>query len=779
MMEEGWWIDDEFTKWQPASCMMHTYKPQELSSCLSNANIVFIGDSITRQQFYGAVQLVDPTIDTDGPRHSNRKFFAEGLTFEFWWDPYLNTTLTQKRLLGQVPGPRPSLLVVGSGAWQLRYLDDDYFEPWQAAVDQVFNAATLQPNIADALLLSPVTQPEYSVLAEERANTMTEARVNAMNEHLKSRQAQVNAGPSFGIPFVWNQVGQQASNVTEDGLHFSTVVTHIQAQLAMNFRCNNEQSKQFPLDTTCCFAYPQPRWYQLFFILMFLVWVPVGYFVISSGSASSLTHHLFPSQSVLQAMFIFGLCVMYMYFGDRTQLFGKIQKNFDPLVFTGLIVLSGIVGLLNIQKKKEGDQGFLNRHQTDEWKGWMQIIILVYHFCGASGTSGIYNPVRILVAAYLFQTGYGHFFFFYKKADFGMMRILNVMVRLNFLTFVLQYLMNTDYLSYYFTPLVSFWFLVIWVVMYVGHGWNKVPLFMMTKLVVSCIMTTFFIKKEGILEFIFDLLSTIFNIHWNPAEWRFRLSLDAYVVYIGMLCAYAFIKCNEMKLSDRPIWPRLKLAAVALSILSFMWYFWFELTRENKIVYNQSHPYISWIPILAFAVLRNATVRLRNAHSGTFAYIGKISLETFIGQFHIWLAGDTKGLLVLFPPVNWVQGLGWWFNLAISSMIFLFVCQATSTTTHEISTWLCAKANGPVEKNNTYQAVPLLPTNAQTAPTQGSKSQSENTENNEAGPNQEEGEGEWTAAPVKQPSLLNRVLSDARVRSLLFIVIVGLANRLC
>lgn len=382
-----------------------------------------------------------------------------------------------------------------------------------------------------------------------------------------------------------------------------------------------------------------------------------------------------------------------MFFGDRTQIFGKAQKQFSPWEFGSMLILTLAVGLSTLKHPKRdpalSDGGFLNREQTDEWKGWMQLVILIYHYWGASSISGIYNPVRVLVAAYLFQTGYGHFFFFYKKGDFGLARVVSVLVRLNLLTVALEYAIGNDYLSYYFTPLVSFWFLVIWVTMYVANKYNKTPWVLGLKLVVACAFTNWLIYYPGVLEQVFAALELVANVHWNTKEWRFRLGLDAYIVYVGMIVAYACIRFKELKIAEYIIWPSIKRYSILAAAATMIWYFWFELTCKNKFVYNDYHPFISWLPILAFTFLRNATPRIRNTTSNFFVFFGGCSLETFIGQFHMWLAGDTKGLLVLITPASWTNGLGWWANFAISSAIFVWVCWGLAWSTGVICDWIC------------------------------------------------------------------------------------------
>lgn len=86
---------------------------------------------------------------------------------------------------------------------------------------------------------------------------------------------------------------------------------------------------------------------------------------------------------------------------------------------------------------------------------------------------------------------------------------------------------------------------------------------------------------------------------------------------------------------------------------------------RNELECNEIHSYVMFIPIVSYIMLRNISGVLRTRYSSLFAWFGKISLELFISQYHIWLAADTHGVLVLIPgyPV---------LNVIITS--FIFVC---------------------------------------------------------------------------------------------------------
>lgn len=220
------------------------------------------------------------------------------------------------------------------------------------------------------------------------------------------------------------------------------------------------------------------------------------------------------------------------------------------------------------------------------------------------------------------MSGYGHFFYYYKKADFGLARVAGVLIRLNLLTLALAYIQDTDYLSYYFAPLVSLWFGIIWVTMYIGYNHNKKLPFMLAKIFVSAAITAAFHLHATPLELLFVSFNTVFNTEWNAKEWNFRVTLDMYIVYVGMLTALAVIKVQEDKIWERAWWPRVRALSYLMSVLGLVGYFAFEL-RHNKFEYNQYHPYISFVPVLSFVILRNATPLLRSTSSRAYIWVGQ------------------------------------------------------------------------------------------------------------------------------------------------------------
>ena len=111
----------------------------------------------------------------------------------------------------------------------------------------------------------------------------------------------------------------------------------------------------------------------------------------------------------------------------------------------------------------------LNRDQTEEWKGWMQYMFLLYHYYHAEE---VYNSIRIMITCYVWMTGFGNFSFFYLKGDYSMIRVVQMLWRLNFLVVFLCLTQGTTYILYYICPLHTFFFIMVYVTMRIGKQWN-------------------------------------------------------------------------------------------------------------------------------------------------------------------------------------------------------------------------------------------------------------------------------------------------------------------
>ena len=296
-----------------------------------------------------------------------------------------------------------------------------------------------------------------------------------------------------------------------------------------------------------------------------------------------------------------------------------------------------------------------------------------------------------------------------------------VLVRLNLLTICLAYIMNTDYISYYFSPLVSMWFLIVYATMAIASTLNNRTPFLVGKIMVSAGAVTWFMKQEWLLQSLFNFLGRIGRIHWSAREWAFRVNLDLWIVYAGMLTAIVVMKIQEHRLTEHPRWPFIVKLGLGTSGASLVWFFAFELYQESKFTYNRWHPYISFIPILAFALLRNGSVVLRSVSSSAFAFIGRCSLETFIIQFHLWMAADTKGILLVLPGTQWRP-----LNFVLTTIMFIFVSDQMAHATTQLTSWICGEGtkSPPLpttvydvtsgQPNQGHDSIPLITSNGHT-----------------------------------------------------------------
>ncbi|KAK7468812.1 hypothetical protein VKT23_003312 [Stygiomarasmius scandens] len=718
LINRGGWLDYGKRVWQPDGCMLRSYSQKDSSACLGTGEVVFIGDSVTRRLFFQFAHLLDSTLPTqpvDNQKHANHTLKSEsGVTTSFFWDPYLNTSHTlQSVSLGtheesspKVPSRRPAILVLGSGLWYLRYSESGGLAHWEANTEHLLDQVGLGPRLpADRVVFLPVEEVIPVKLSRDRAMTMHSSDIDAMNSDLYHRihspvankvQLLEHSPLPISLPLVFNQLLDPSQ--TEDGVHFSDAVVRAQANILLNLHCNDKLPKRYPFDSTCCHSYPWP------IIPQFLI---IGVLVVSAlyGIHAMLQNHSsiddWLSVAEKNPMLAISVAGMLIYLADRTGVWLKEQKAFSPWTFAFLTLSTLALGLATV-KRADKDLGFLNRDQTDEWKGWMQVAILIYHYLGASKISGIYNPIRVLVASYLFMTGYGHTTYYLKKADFGFLRVAQVMLRLNLFTLLLAYLMDADYLAYYFSPLVSLWFMVIYFTMLAGSQYNDRTPFIVGKFVISAVLMTLFMHDRAPLDFLFQILADYFGIFWSAQEWSFRVKLDLWIVYAGMFAALAVIKIREHRMTESPHWPLAVNVAIGASMAAFLWYFAFELYQEDKFTYNTWHPYISVIPVLAFVVLRNANPVLRSANSHFFAFIGRCSLETFIIQYHLWLAADTKGILLVLPGTFWRP-----LNFVVTSIMFVYVSDQVARATGNIVTIICSD-----DSKSKPQALPTSSTSA-------------------------------------------------------------------
>jgi len=393
--------------------------------------------------------------------------------------------------------------------------------------------------------------------------------------------------------------------------------------------------------------------------------------------AASVARRMLPS---FRAGGELSLILFLMFMFDRTSLVPKGEKLANPLQFWALTVLIFLVALCTV-RKSPGDV-LLSREQTDEWKGWMQIMFVMYHYFAEKE---VYNAIRVYIAAYVWMTGYGNFFLYRKGKSFTLRRNLQMLFRLNFFGFLTCAVLNNELMLYYICPMHTFFTVLVVLMLYIGQSYNTSTSAVYVKIVLTIVLVVLLYDvSDTLFRAVFGTIPgvrQIFAFH-DPVhpeftdemhEWHFRSGLDRFIWIFGMMCALHFpdVVGLVQKFDECPFNTRCLISvfvAGVCALLSGIW--WWRCFTLDKYAYNRVHPYTSLIPITLYLLLRNCSGFLRERYLWLYAFIGRITLETYILQFHLWMKttgpnGSPKSLAVVVP--------NYYLNFVILTALYLFV----------------------------------------------------------------------------------------------------------
>ncbi|KAI8964150.1 Cas1p-domain-containing protein [Daldinia sp. FL1419] len=719
LLQNGTWsppLLDGSRRWEPKDCRMVEHTADSLCGCLNGRRVVFVGDSSIRQLFWAATRQATHTksetrIDRvvySNNKHHNLSVSTDCAQLEFIWDPWLNSTALHgiledfhalltpdEKAVGEASELPPTLVVLGApGHWAARYGGDEYLNIFNRSITSIepYLSQSLDSNISSAMevtqdsdgvpnrvFLTPVGIPYYDHLAPNRSISITPGRIEAMNGHL----AHVFPSNFAYVPWVYNQISMHPIDFAADGLHVSDKIAELRLNILFNAHCNsaaNARSRSFK--GTCCVTVPDNA---VFTVVCIMLGVTVAF--MSGARQAKKVIGTDDTLELALALTNILAALVWSWYTDGASYVAKIERHYQQYAFIIACFFWSKACFLWIRRvpQEAGSPflnyrgpGYLSRSHSNEIKGLMQGFILLYHYHYASQALWVYKIIRLFIAGYLYISGYAHTLYLLTTNDFSLRRFTEILFRINMLSVLLSYMMGTKYTAYYFAPVATFWYVVLYTTLFFFGGRNSKTRRLLLGIVAMSILVNSFILKPSILEGFAKAIYAIFFISIDVEEMRFRLGLDRYITFVGMIVAALVHRASTRRARNLlgPVWVEaLPLRPIALRyivcVAAMGWFFF--LTQSylpDKRTYNQIHPYISWIPILCYIVLRNSHRWLRKTYLVLPSLLGQISLETYVLQYHIWLGGDATAKLTM---GYWQSYLGRLAEIVLITSVFILL----------------------------------------------------------------------------------------------------------
>jgi len=347
--------------------------------------------------------------------------------------------------------------------------------------------------------------------------------------------------------------------------------------------------------------------------------------------------------------------LLIAYIGNNWPKSYPRNDNHNPTMFWLMNISLWIAAAATLKHDTSSNNiVILNRNQTEEWKGWMQFAFIMYHYWRMFS---VYNEIRVFVSAYVWMTGFGNFLYFDKKQDFSLERAVSMWIRINYFPILLSVVIGVPFDLFYIVPLHTTAFFITMATCYVAtlmptqwsvHKRNAAA-------IGTCLAAHVLFYETPLVN---ALLVFGTEIH-------FRFQADKYSAVLGIVSGYFWGSFKQWaqwihvpdengaftRQQTQAAWGQ-RGAGVGLILL---WWFLFGKISD-KYVYNPIHPFIFWMPIAGWLLLRNSSKYLTELHSSALEFFGRITLETYVLQFHVFMCRNVQHIPVVIPGSGGVDG---------------------------------------------------------------------------------------------------------------------------
>lgn len=332
------------------------------------------------------------------------------------------------------------------------------------------------------------------------------------------------------------------------------------------------------------------------------------------------------------------------YIGNNWSSTYPRNDNHDPRMFwvmNGALAVAALVTLKHDPKAADRGVQLLSRPQTEEFKGWMQWAFVMYHYYRVFY---VYNEIRLFVSAYVWMTGFGNFLYFDKKGDFSFDRMVGMWIRINYFPLLLSLALSVRLDLYYVVPLHTVGFFVTMATCYIASIFKARGISYWTANGLA-------IALSLAVHVAFYETPMVNSLKYFSDEYFFRFQADKYSAWVGILCALFWDKFSgymQWAYASEPQFLAMWLQRAGGAFLIFIWYYGFGF-MSDKFMYNPVHPYIFWIPIAGWLMIRNSSKYLCCLHSEALEFLGKITLETYVLQFHVLMCKNVQHIPIVLP----------------------------------------------------------------------------------------------------------------------------------